>query len=71
MNRRNREESPNNVLEKPVIMELSGSVENMTILDLGCDDGRLGMDLIQRGCLLYEGVDGSKNMVGEAQIQPA
>jgi hypothetical protein len=25
------------------------------------------MDLIQRGCLLFEGVDGSKNMVEEAK----
>ncbi|MBT2755387.1 class I SAM-dependent methyltransferase [Mesobacillus foraminis] len=67
LNRRNREESPNNVLGNPVIMGLSGSVENKAILDLGCGDGRFGMDLIQRGCLLYEGVDGSKNMVEEAK----
>ncbi|WP_206109331.1 hypothetical protein [Paenibacillus sp. HB172176] len=36
LSRRNRENSPNNVIEKPVLLELAGDVEGKNILDLGC-----------------------------------
>lgn len=67
LNRRNREESPNNMIEKPVLKELIGDVKGETILDLGCGDAGFGLDLLKQGCDFYEGVEGSINMVKKAR----
>lgn len=64
--RRNREESPNNIIEKPILLELIGNVEEKKVLDLGCGDAKFGYELLQKGCTSYDGVDGSDNMVREA-----
>jgi SAM-dependent methyltransferase len=66
INRRNREESPNNIIEKPIILELIGDVEGKKVLDLGCGDAKFGVELLQKGCSSYDGVEGSENMVQEA-----
>ncbi|TYR80505.1 class I SAM-dependent methyltransferase [Priestia megaterium] len=66
ISRRNRKESPNNIIEKPVLLELMGDVTGKTILDLGCGDARFGYELIEQGCYFYEGVEGSVNMINEA-----
>ncbi|OPA73758.1 SAM-dependent methyltransferase [Paenibacillus selenitireducens] len=67
--RRNRQDSPNNIIEKPVLLELMGDFTGKTVLDLGCWDGRFGYELLQQGCKYYEGVEGSSNMVHEARTR--
>jgi SAM-dependent methyltransferase len=64
--RRNRDESPNNRIEKPVLLELIGDIEGKRVLDLGCGDAKFGMELLQNSCISYDGVEGSENMVNEA-----
>ena len=64
--RRNREESPNNIIEKPILLELIGDVKGIKVLDLGCGDAKFGVELLQKGCITYDGVEGSENMVREA-----
>lgn len=67
MQRRQRPDNPNDTLEHPVFMELLGDFRERTILDLGCGDGRFGVELIARGCGSYTGVEASKRMVSAAQ----
>lgn len=67
MARRNRPESPNETLEKPVIVELLGDVAGKHILDLGCGDGRFGAELLKQGCASYTGVEVSRNMIALAE----
>jgi ubiquinone/menaquinone biosynthesis C-methylase UbiE len=66
MSRRQREESPNNAMEKPVLFELIGDVRDKSILDLGCGDGFFGKELLDAGAADYTGIDGSQNMVDSA-----
>jgi SAM-dependent methyltransferase len=65
--RRQRTDTPNDTLELPVVMELLGSVAGHDILDLGCGDGRFGLDLLSAQASSYSGVDGSENVVRQAQ----
>ncbi|MBA2173722.1 class I SAM-dependent methyltransferase [Halobacillus locisalis] len=65
--RRNRSESPNNIIEKPVLLELLDPVVGKRVVDLGCGDGLFGCDLKERGASYYEGVEGSRNMVQKAE----
>jgi SAM-dependent methyltransferase len=67
MRRRQRQDNPNDTLEKPVILELIGSVLGKRILDLGCGDAALGRELLGRGAATYTGVDGSRRMVDVAE----
>ena len=64
--RRNREESPNNIIEKPILLEMIGEVQGKKVLDLGCGDAKFGVELLQKGCISYDGVEGSENMAKEA-----
>ena len=64
---RHRPDSPNETLEKPVIWALLGEVKDLDILDLGCGDGRFGVDLLAVGCKSYLGIDASARMVAIAQ----
>ncbi|CAN7280923.1 class I SAM-dependent methyltransferase [Rossellomorea sp. LjRoot5] len=66
MKRRNRQDSPNNAIEGPMIHELIGSIQNKSILDLGCGDASFGKELIHKGAKHYTGVEGSKQMVEAA-----
>jgi SAM-dependent methyltransferase len=54
--------SPNDTMEKPVIMELLGDVRDQRVLDLGCGDGGFGVELIQSGAA-YTGVEASTRML--------
>ncbi|GAQ17273.1 biotin biosynthesis protein BioC [Oceanobacillus picturae] len=65
--RRNRKESPNNIMEYPALMRFIGDVKGSEILDLGCGDGLFGLDLLEAGCKGYEAVDGSDKMVEAAR----
>ena len=67
MKRRQRLDTPNDTLEKPVVHELLGDVQGQDILDLGCGDGRFGLELLKAQASSYTGVDGSENMVRAAQ----
>lgn len=67
MARRRREESPNERIERPVLLEMIGTVKDDKILDLGCGDARFGVELLQNGCYSYDGVEGSENMAIEAR----
>ncbi|MBS8263688.1 class I SAM-dependent methyltransferase [Mesobacillus boroniphilus] len=60
--RRNRPESPNNLIEKPILLEMVGNVAGKRILDLGCGDAEIGAELLKQGGASYLGVEGSKNM---------
>lgn len=62
LQRRNRIDSPNNSIEKPVIYELLGEFQNKRILDLGCGDATFGKELLQEGANHYHGVEGSQAM---------
>lgn len=58
---------PTEVMEHPALMAEIGSVEGLRIADLGCGDAAIGRALLAAGCRCYLGVDGSINMVREAQ----
>jgi SAM-dependent methyltransferase len=62
MKRRNRPDSPNNIIEKPILLELLGSVDGKRILDLGCGDAEIGVELLKQGGTSYLGLEGSENM---------
>jgi len=66
MKRRSRVDSPNNSIEKPILLELIGDVKGKKVLDLGCGDAAFGVELLQKGCIAYDGVEGSENMAKEA-----
>ncbi len=64
--RRQRPDSPNETLERPVVMALLGDPTGQDFLDLGCGDGQFGRDLLAAGAASYLGIDGSQNMVAAA-----
>ena len=67
MAHRSRPDSPNDNLEKPVILELLGNLSGKRIVDLGCGDAAIGKEALQQGCAAYLGIEGSRNMVALAQ----
>lgn len=64
--KRNKGNSPNDLLEKPYINALIGAIKGKTILDIGCGDGKYGKELLVKGATSYHGIDGSKNMIALA-----
>lgn len=62
MMRRTRPESPNNIIEKPILLDLIGDVKGKRVLDLGCGDAEIGVELLQQDAAAYLGLEGSKNM---------
>jgi len=67
MKRRQRADTPNDTLELPLVEELLGNPAGEDFLDLGCGDGRFGVELLDREASSYFGVDGSENMIRAAQ----
>lgn len=59
---RKRDENANDTIEKPIISELIGSICGLNILDLGCGDGRTGLEMLKNGCNRYVGIEPSVNM---------
>ena len=55
LERRSREESPNNAIEKPIIYELLKEVEGKHVLDLGCGDAVLAVNCLRRGLPITRG----------------
>ncbi len=67
MARRHGPDSPNDTLEKPVLLELVGPLAGQRILDLGCGDAAFGREALAQGCQTYVGVEGSRKMVAAAR----
>lgn len=65
--RRNRGDSPNELIEQPIIDELLGDLSAKNILDLGCGDGKHGVALLEKGAKYYHGIEGSQKMASLAQ----
>jgi SAM-dependent methyltransferase len=59
--------TPNETLEKPVIMELVGDVKGNEILDLGCGDGSSASEWLELGCASYLGLESSYKLVEHAR----
>ena len=55
-------------LERRLILELAGDVHGRTVLDVGCGDGDLALDLAKRGATVT-GVDSSAAMIEAARIR--
>lgn len=66
MKRRGRKDSPNNAIERPIIYELMGDLQNKSILDLGCGDAAFGKELLNKGARFYTGIEGSEQIVKAA-----
>ncbi|QFF97769.1 class I SAM-dependent methyltransferase [Psychrobacillus glaciei] len=66
MKRRGREDSPNNAIEGPIMVELIGNFQGKNFLDLGCGDASFGKELLEKGAKHYYGVEGSKQMADVA-----
>ncbi len=64
--RRKKGDSPNELIEQPIIDEWLGDLSGKKILDLGCGDGEHGIDLLKKGAAYYLGIDGSQKMAGLA-----
>lgn len=62
MSLRQRVDTANDTLEKPVIMNLIQPITSKRILDLGCGDAAIGRELLQSGAVSYLGVEGSHRM---------
>lgn len=69
MQRRQLPNNPNDTIEGPAFMEVLGDFEDSAVLDLGCGDGRFGVDLLVGGCKSYTGIEASQRMVAIAKKQ--
>ena len=63
---RARDETPNDTLEKPDLLEMIGPAAGLRMLDLGCGDAQIGRELLAAGAASYLGVEPSRNMLGQA-----
>ncbi len=64
---RSRAESPNELIEKPIILDLLKSSPRKAVLDLGCGYGDLIDELTAGGVTTYTGIDASRNMINLAR----
>ena len=69
MQLRTNDKGINNTLEIPAMRNLSGSVENKVILDLGCGFGHQAQYLLDHGAKEVVGVDISQKMIHEAKTR--
>ncbi len=66
MRHRQRADTPNDTLEKPVMMDLIRCITGKRILDLGCGDAAIGRELLHHGAASYTGIEGSHKMAAVA-----
>jgi SAM-dependent methyltransferase len=66
MRHRQRLDTPNDTLEKPVILDLVGAIADKHILDLGCGDAAIGREFLCSRAASYIGIEGSQKMVALA-----
>ena len=67
-----RRRGPNSLSDftgRPVVFDLCGSVDGLTILDMGCGEGYCARQLSKRGALQIRGVDISAEMIELARLQ--
>ena len=64
---RERADNANDTLEAPVMRQLLGDVAGQDFIDLGCGNAAFGRELLAAGAASYLGVDGSANMLAEAE----
>lgn len=64
---RRRPDNPNDTLERPVFLELTGNLTNLDIIDLGCGDASFGKDALLQGARSYEGIEVSSSMLDIAR----
>jgi ubiquinone biosynthesis O-methyltransferase len=57
-------------LERRLILELVGDVEGRRVLDVGCGDGELALELKRRGAMVA-GIDASAEMIAAARARSA
>lgn len=67
--RRTFNDSPNDTIEGPAFLDVLGDYTGLDILDLGCGDGRFGVELLGGGCQSYTGLEASERMFDLAQKQ--
>lgn len=63
---RERPDNPNDTLERPILLELTGDLRDRRILDLGCGAATFGRYALTQGCLSYVGLEASRNMAAAA-----
>ena len=71
MRHRLGDETPNDTMEKPDLLELIGSPVGLRVVDLGCGDAEIGKELLAAGARAYLGVEPSENMIGAAHARLA
>jgi SAM-dependent methyltransferase len=64
---RQQADNPPDALERPVFLDLVGSLVGLRILDLGCGVAAFGRTALEQGCQSYVGVEASGKMVAAAQ----
>ncbi len=63
MRHRQQDETPNDTLERPDLLDMIGEVTGLRVLDLGSGDAQIGRDLLAAGAVAYLGVEPSTNMM--------
>jgi SAM-dependent methyltransferase len=64
---RQQADNPPDALERPVFLDLVGSLVGLRILELGCGDAAFGRFALEQGCQSYLGVEASGHMIAAAQ----
>ncbi len=67
MEHRHRKENPNDTIEKPILMDMIGDPRWKRVLDLGCGEAALGLQLLEMGAQSYTCIEGSQKMAEAAQ----
>ena len=57
-------------LERRLILELAGNIAALRVLDVGCGDGQLALELRERGAIVT-GIDASQEMIEAARARAA
>lgn len=60
-------DEPNARLEDPAVRDFVGDPAGLSVLQLGCGDGRYARELLAAGVRAYSGIDGSARMVAAAR----
>jgi SAM-dependent methyltransferase len=67
MRHRSGDETPNDTLEKPDLLDLLGPTVGRRVLDLGCGNAEIGRELLAAGATAYVGLEPSRNMFQQAR----
>ena len=65
--RRRNPENPNDTLELPVLLELTGDMTDLRIIDLGCGNAGFGRHALEQGAQSYLGLEPSEKMLHDAR----